>query len=100
MSFDLPSNHAVDDLVPQRSHQTVEGVLTKAQFSSSLLYQIHCIGPIGFGFAHTTVKGTPQIETLQLAPSVGRTCMLMKTIIEQGRAKPPGENDDGQPTGL
>ena len=29
-----------------------EGVLTKAQFSSLLLYQIHCIGPVGFGFAH------------------------------------------------
>ena len=25
--------------------------------------------------------------------------MLVRTIIEQGRAKPPRENDDGQPTG-
>ena len=79
---------------------TVDEVLIKAQFLSSLLYQIHCIGPIGFGFAHTIVKEAPQIETLQLALSVGRTCVLIKTIIEQGRAKPPGENDDGQPTGL
>ena len=49
-SFDLSPNHAVDDPVPQQSRLTVEGVLIKAQFSSSLLYQIHCIGPIGFGF--------------------------------------------------
>ena len=45
-------NYAVDDPVPQRSYSTVEEVLTKAQFLSSLLYQIHCIGPVGFGFAH------------------------------------------------
>ena len=51
-SFDLPPNRAVDDPVPQRSRPTIEGVLTKAQFSSPLLYQIHCIGPIGFGFTH------------------------------------------------
>ena len=59
MSFDLPPNHAVDDLVPRRSHQTVEGVLTKAQFSSSLLYQIHCIGSVGFGFAHIYSERNP-----------------------------------------
>ena len=41
---------------------------------------------------------TPQIETLQLASSVGRTCVLVRTIIRQGRAKPPRGNDDGQPT--
>ena len=52
MSFDLPPNRAVDDPIPQRSRPIVEGVLTKAQFSSPLLYQIHCIGPVGFGFAH------------------------------------------------
>ena len=48
----FPPNHAVDDPVPRRSRPTVEGVLTKAQFSSPLLYQIHCIGPVGFWFAH------------------------------------------------
>ena len=58
-SFDLPLNHAVDDLVPQRSHPTVEGVLTKAQFLSPLLYQIHCIGPVGFGFAHIYSERSP-----------------------------------------
>ena len=45
-------NYAVDDPVPQRSYPTVDEVLTKAQFLSPFLYQIHCIGPIGFGFAH------------------------------------------------
>ena len=61
VSFDLSPNHAVDDLVPQWSRPTVEGVLTKAQFSSPLLYQIHCIGPIGFGFgfAHIYSERSP-----------------------------------------
>ena len=49
-SFDLSPRHAVDDPVTQRSRPTVEGVLTKAQFSSPLFYQIHYIGPVGFGF--------------------------------------------------
>ena len=66
---------------------------------SPLLYQIHCIGPVGFGFAHIYSERHPlQIGTQQLAPSVGRTGVLGKTIIEQGRAKPPRGNDDGQPT--
>ena len=50
--FDPLLNYAVDDLVPQGSCLTVDEVLTKAQFLSPLLYQIHCIGPVGFGFAH------------------------------------------------
>ena len=58
-SFDLPPNHAVDDPVPRRSRSTIEGVLTKAQFSSPLLYQIHCIGPIGFRFAHIYSERSP-----------------------------------------
>ena len=58
-SFNLSPNHAVDDLVPQRSRPTVEGVLTKAQFSSPLLYQIHCIGPVGFGFAYIYSEKIP-----------------------------------------
>ena len=45
-------NYAVDDPAPQRSCLTVDKVLAKAQFLSPLLYQIHCIGPVGFGFAH------------------------------------------------
>ena len=59
MSFDLFPNHAVDDPVPQRSRPTVEGVLTKAQFLSPLLYQIHYIGSVGFGFAHIYSKRSP-----------------------------------------
>ena len=42
----------------------------------------------------------PENGTLQLAPSVGRTWVPVRTIIEQGRAKPPRGNDDGQPIGL
>ena len=30
---------------------------------------------------------------------MGRTCVLVRTIIGQGRAKPPRGNDNGQPTG-
>ena len=51
--------HAVDDLVTQRSCLTVEGVLTKAQFLSPLLYQIHCIEPVGFKFAHIYSTRSP-----------------------------------------
>ena len=40
MDFDPLLNYAIDE------------VLTKAQFLSPLLYQIHCIGPVGFGFVH------------------------------------------------
>ena len=50
--FDPSPNHTVDDPVPQRSCPTVDEFLIKAQFLSPLLYQIHCIGPIGSGFAH------------------------------------------------
>ena len=59
MSFDLSPRHAVDDPVTQRSRSTVEGILTKAQFSSSFLYQIHCIDPVGFGFAHIYSERSP-----------------------------------------
>ena len=50
--FDPFLNYAVDDPVPQGSCPTVDEVLTKAQFLSPFLYQIYCIGPVGFGFAH------------------------------------------------
>ena len=52
MDLDPLLNYAVNDPVPQWSCPTVDEVLTKAQFLSPLLYQIHCIGPVGFGFAH------------------------------------------------
>ena len=45
-------NYTIDDLALQRSCPTVDEVLTKAQFLSPLLYQIHCIGLVGVGFAH------------------------------------------------
>ena len=87
-------------LFPNDPGLIVDEILTKAQFLSPLLYQIHCIGPVGFGFAHIyNERHPPKIGTLQLVSSVGRTCVLVRTIIEQGRAKPPRGNDDGQPTG-
>ena len=52
MDFDPSPNYAIDDPVPQRSCPIVDEVLAKAQFLSPLLYQIHCIGPVRFGFAH------------------------------------------------
>ena len=54
-----PSNYAIDDLAPQRSCPTVDEVLAKAQFLSPLLYQIHCIGPVRFGFAHIYIERHP-----------------------------------------
>ena len=39
------------------SCSTVDEVLAKAQFLSPLLYQIHCIGPVGFRFAHIYSEG-------------------------------------------
>ena len=69
-SFNLPPNHAVDDPVPRRSRPTVEGVLIKAQFSSPLLYQIHCIGPVGFEFAHIYSERSPPNRD----PTIGAVC--------------------------
>ena len=45
-------NYVVNDPVLQWSCPTIDEVLTKAQFLSPLLYQIHCIGPVGFGFTY------------------------------------------------
>ena len=69
-SFDLPPHHALDDPVPRRSRPTVEGVLTKAQFSSPLLYQIHYIGPVGFGFVHIYSERSPS----NWDPIIGAVC--------------------------
>ena len=55
----LPHLHAFDDPAPSRSYQTVDEALTKAQFLSPVLYQIHCIGPVGFEFAHIYSEGPP-----------------------------------------
>ena len=70
MSFDLSPRHAVDDPVTQRSRSTVEGILIKAQFSSSFLYQIHCIDPVGFGFAHIYSERSPSNQD----PTIGAVC--------------------------
>ena len=70
---------------------------SSAHFSTKLIV----LGLLGLGSFTSTVKDIPsQIGTLQLAPSVERTWVLVRTIIEQGRTKPPRGNDDGQPTGL
>ena len=50
--FDPFPNYTIDNLVSQRSYPIVDEVLAKTQFLSPFLYQIHCIGPVGFGFAH------------------------------------------------
>ena len=66
-SFDLPPNRAVDDPVPQRSRPTVEGVLTKAQFSSRFFTKFIVLGLLDLDLLTSTVKGTPQIRTLQFS---------------------------------
>ena len=69
---------------------------SSARFSTKLIV----LGLLGLGLFTSTVKDIPsKIRTLQLAPSVGRTWVLVRTIIEQGRAKPLRGNDHGQPTG-
>ena len=55
----LPLLHAFDHPVPLWSCQTVKEALTKAQFLSQLFYQIHCIGPVRFGFAHIYSEEPP-----------------------------------------
>ena len=63
-------NYAVDDPVPQRSYLTVCEVLTKAQLLSPLLYQIHCIGFVGFGLAHIYSERLPPPKTGTLQCSI------------------------------
>ena len=59
-------NYAVDDPVPQWSCSTVDEVLTKSQFLNPLLYPIHCIGPVGFGFAHIYSERHPPNRDLAI----------------------------------
>ena len=70
MDLDPLLNYIVDDPVPQWSCPTVDEVLTKAQFLSLLLYQIHCIGPVGVGFAHIYSERHP----LNWDPTIGVIC--------------------------
>ena len=53
-----------------RSCPTVDEVLTKAQFLSPLLYQIHCIGSVRFGFAHIYSERHPP----NWDPTIGTIC--------------------------
>ena len=62
-SIDLSPRYAIDDLVTQRSRPTVEGVLTKAQFSTKFIV-LGLLG-LGLGLLTSTVKGAPQNGTLQ-----------------------------------
>ena len=47
-----PSSMPLTIPLPHDPVRPIEEALTKAQFLSPLLYQIHCIGPVGFGFAY------------------------------------------------
>ena len=47
------------------------------------------LGLLDLGLLTFTVKGAPQIGTLQLAPSVGRTCVLVRAIVGHGGIRPP-----------
>ena len=74
-SFDLPPNRAVEDPVPQRSRPTVEGVLTKAQFSSRFSTKLIVLGLLSLGLLMSTVKGAP--------PQIGTLQILLKCLIRQ-----------------
>ena len=89
MSFDLPPNHVVDDPVPQWSCPTVEGVLTKAQFSSPLLYQIHCIGPVGFGFAHIYSERSPPNRDSTIGAVCGKNLCASESDSRAWRDQAP-----------
>ena len=84
-----PSSTPLTIPLPHDPVRPIEEALTKAQFLSPFLYQIHCIGPVGFEFAYIYSEGPPQQRTLQLAPFVGRTCVLVRMIIENGGIGPP-----------
>ena len=51
---------------------------SQARFSTKFIV----LGLLGLGLLTSTVKGAPQNGTLQLAPFVGRTWGLVRTIIE------------------
>ena len=89
MSFDLSPRHAVDDPVTQRSRSTVEGVLTKAQFSSLLLYQIHCIGSVGFGFAHIYSERSPPKRDLTIGAVWGKNLGASENDNRTGQGQTP-----------
>ena len=69
-NFDPPPNYVVDDLIPQRSCSTIDELLAKAQFLSPFIYQIHCIRPVGFRFAHIYSERHPQNRD----PTISAVC--------------------------
>ena len=73
--FDPFLNYAIDDLVPWGSCPTADEVLTMAQFLSPLLYQIHCIGLVGFGFAHIYSERHPR-------PKWNLTIIIIKKLFK------------------
>ena len=94
----LPLLYPFDDPAPQRSCPTVDEVLTKAQFLSPLLYQIHCIGPVGFGFAHIYSEGPLKTRPYNWCRlwEIASATMKCDGLLRQGQT--PRGNDDGQPT--
>ena len=89
MNFDLPPNHAVDDPVLRWSHPTVEGVLTKAQFSSPLLYQIHYIRPVGFGFVHIYSERSPPNRDPTIGAVYGKNLGASESNNRTGQGQTP-----------
>ena len=81
--------------IPPDLKASSQRLSSQARFSTKFIV----FGLLGLGLLTSTVKGAPQIGTLQLALSVERTWGLVRAIIEQGRAKTPRGNDDGQPIG-
>ena len=88
-SFDLSPNHAVDNPIPQWSHPTIEGVLRKAQFLSMLLYQIHCIGPVGFRFAHIYSERSPPNRDLTIGVVCGKNLGASENDNRTGQSQTP-----------
>ena len=58
---------------------------SQARFSTKFIV----LGLLDLGLLTSTVNGAPQIGTLQLAPSVGRTCVLVRAIVRHGGIRPP-----------
>ena len=54
-----PSSMPLTILLPHDPVRPIEEALTKAQFLSPLLYQIHCIGLLGLGSLTFTMKDLP-----------------------------------------
>ena len=87
-SLNLPPNHAVDDLIPRRSRSTVKASSQRPSSQARFSTKFIVLSLLGLGLLTSTVKGAPQIGTLQLAPSVGRTYVLVRAIVGHGGIRP------------